>query len=349
MRRGSAGLNYPAMAIPDHPRFRYDEFDREIWERDLDDFVPSRVWDMHTHLWNDAHAGSAAASGLRLDMDFEGLCSWGHELYPGRQMHHLVLGTPVVGMDAEGHNDWLAGQVAADPLSGVNMAVTPDMPAEYVDAQIERHGFVGLKPYRTFAPDPKEAAIRDFLPEPLIEVAHQRRLAVTMHLSKSAGPADFENLADLERYTREYPGVRWILAHCARGFNETFLAESIHFLKELPGIWYDTSAVNDLYAHYLLMKHEDRRRVMFGSDNVVAGCDRGKYITYAGAWQFFGGGGDLPHCDGRATLVVYEQLRQEKQVADMLGLTRAEIEDHFWGNAQRFFANLGHPPGKAAR
>jgi len=39
-------------------------------------------------------------------------------------------------------------------------------------------------------------------------------------------------------------------------------------------------------------------------------------------------------------LVIYEQLRQERQVAEMLGLTKTEIEDHFAGNAQRFLAKM---------
>ena len=109
-------------------------------------------------------------------------------------------------------------------------------------------------------------------------------------------------------------------------------------LRELPNIWYDSAAVNDLYSHCLLMAREDRRRVMFGSDDVVAGCARGKYITYGRAWQFHPGQGELEHCDPTPTLVVYEQLRQERQAAQMLGLTRAEIEDHFAGNAQRLIA-----------
>ena len=37
-----------------------------------------------------------------------------------------------------------------------------------------------------------------------------------------------------------------------------------------------------------------------------------------------------------ATLAIYEQLRQERQVAEMLGLTQDEIEDHFSGNGRRF-------------
>ena len=118
------------------------------------------------------------------------------------------------------------------------------------------------------------------------------------------------------------------------------MEEAIHILKEMPNIWYDTSAVNDIYSHFLLMKHEDRKRVMFGSDNIVAGCARGKYITYGRAWEYYGGFPDLPHCDPTPTFVIYEQLRQERQVADMLELTPDEIEDHFSGNAIRFIKQV---------
>jgi len=181
-------------------------------------------------------------------------------------------------------------------------------------------------------------------------VADDLGLAVTLHLAKRSGAADPANLGDLDELTRRYPRVQWILAHCARGFNAFMLESSIRVLAGLPNLWYDTSAVNDLYAHYLLMKNEDRGRVFFGTDNVVAGCARGKYITYGRAWQHFAGSPDLPHCDPRATLVVYEQLRQERQVADMLGLTTAEVAAHFCGNGARLLAELrGQAPDGGGR
>ncbi len=322
--------------------YDYRDFDREIWNDELEAFVPSVIYDMHCHIWSEAHQGKSTGAGspLRMEQDYEDHLSWAANLYPEREMHYLVIGTPVRGMDTEGHNDWMASQLAADPKSAVNMFVTPDMTADYVAAQVKKHNFFGLKPYRTFAPDPANARIRDFLPEALIEVAHDMGLAITMHLSKKTGAADTENLEDLDRYTKVYPKAQWILAHCARGFNAFSLEQSIHVLKQMPNIWYDTSAVNDLYSHYLLMKHENRKRVMFGSDNVVAGCARGKYITYGRAWDYFEGFPELRHCDATPTLVIYEQLRQHRQVADMLGFTQAEIEDFFSGNAVRFIAQL---------
>ena len=124
-------------------------------------------------------------------------------------MHYLVLGTPMPGMDAEGHNDWMAAEMAADPQSEVNMMVTPEMSPDYIAAQVKKHNFFGLKPYRTFASDPANARIQDFLPESFIEVAHDMGLAITMHLAKKTGPADPENIKDLQYYTKQYPRAQW--------------------------------------------------------------------------------------------------------------------------------------------
>lgn len=324
--------------------FSYMDFDREIWDKELADFVPSTVYDMHTHMWSDEHKGQLKdpPGGLRLDINYQDHLAWAENLYPGRKMHFLILGTPMLGgIDIEGHNSWMAEEMKQDPESAVNMLVTPDMTPDYIAEQVKKHGFFGLKPYRIYAPDMTNCRIHEFLPESHIELAHDLGLAITMHLSQPNGPADPYNQKDLAYYTEKYPRAQWILAHCARAFNAFMMEEAIHFLTDLPNIWYDTSAVNDLYSHYLLMKHEDRSRVMFGSDNVVAGCARGKYITYGRAWTYYPGTTETtPHCDSRATLVIYEQLRQEKQVADMLGLTDQEIEDHFSGNARRFLAQV---------
>ena len=320
----------------------YNDLDREIWEKELEEYVPSVIYDMHVHAWSDEHKGSNTGppTGLRLEIGYQDHLDWADKLYPGREMHYLLLGTPVVGGDLEGHNDWMAAEFAADPKSEINLLVTPDMTPEYVEEQVKKHDFFGLKPYRLFAPDPTNGRMRDFLPEPLIELAHHMGLAITMHMAKKTGPADADNLRDLQEYTTKYPGAQWILAHCARSFNCFMMEEAIHALVDLPNIWYDTSAVNDLYTQYLLMKHEDRKRVMFGSDNICAGGTRGKYVTWGRGWTLFEGDEGAPHCDGRPTFVIYEQLRHEKQVADMLGLSKNEIEDHFFGNATRFFAQV---------
>ena len=101
--------------------FSYRDFDRQIWEQELEDFVPATVYDMHTHLWSEDHRGSLTGepTGLRTEIDYRDHLNWAAQLYPGRAFHLLALGTPMPGMDAAGHNAWLAAQLAADPESAV--------------------------------------------------------------------------------------------------------------------------------------------------------------------------------------------------------------------------------------
>ncbi len=313
--------------------------DREIWENELDAFVPGRIFDVHTHLWNESYRGTSKASPLRIDVDNHALRKSSAVLFPGRDVHFLILGSPLPGMDVEGHNTWIGGQAAGDKKSRASMLITPDMKPEAVAASVRRHKFCGFKVYRTFAPDQTNAGIRDFLPEALIEVADQFKLTITLHMSRKAGPADPGNLADLKYFTSRYPRVQWILAHLARGFHPALLEKALPVLRDLPNIWSDTSAVNDLYSHILILKHEDLKRILFGTDNIVAGCARGKYITYGYAWEFYGGQQHLEHCNPEPTFVVYEQLRQQRQAADVLGLTSDEIEDIFWRNAERLIGS----------
>ncbi len=320
----------------------YSDFDRRIWDEELADFVPDRVFDAHVHLWSEAHRGALQGppSGLRLDVDATRLNSWCERIFPGRRFGFLALGTPLPGMNVAAHNDWLSQQVAQLKESAGSMIVTPSMSPVEVASCVRDNGFLGLKPYRTFAPDPRAARICDYLPESIIEVADAYRLAVTLHLSQPAGPADPDNLADLQTFTRRYTHVQWILAHCARGFNARHLEVALPVLRDLPNLWYDTAAVNDVYAHYLLLHQEDRRRILFGSDNIVAGSDHGMYVPYGHGWFFHSASEPLEHCDSTPTLVVYEQLRQQRRAAGMAGLTASEIQDLFWHNARRLLSQL---------
>ncbi len=324
--------------------FEYNRYDRDFWRQELDDFLPARIFDAHAHLWTEAGQGHlpppAPGGHLRMEVDLAALQAWSAHMFPGRECHYHLLATPNPGMDIPANNAWLSRQAAGDPASRCSIAVAPQIPPEQLDAMLARHSCIGVKPYRSFAAAPAEARIRDFLPESQMEVLDSRGKAVTLHLSLKQGPADPANLNDLRAYTARYPRIRWILAHCARGFNACLLEKSIHELKHIPNLWYDTSAVNDLYAHYLLLKHEDIHRIMFGSDNVLAGCAHGKYITYARAWLMYDGRAPLEHCDARPVPVIYEQLLQQKRAAEMLGLAKTDIEKVFAGNAHAFFQTM---------
>lgn len=318
--------------------------DRKIWEEELADFLPAEIIDVHTHLWNERFAGENkdADSILRMNADLEDLQNFSRMIFPGREVHYLIMGTPLSGIDFEGHNNWIAGEASRDPESLSAMIVTPQMSPEYLSSMIEKKHFKVFKPYRIFVEDPVNCRIKDYFPETFMEVADHYGLAVMLHLSRPDGAADPVNLNDLKSYTSKYSNIKWILAHCARSFNSFMLEKSIHFLKDLPNLYYDTSAVNDLYSNLLLLKYEDKKRIMFGSDNIAAGGMRGKYISYAFAWEGYRGNSSLSHCRPEATMVIYEQLRCQKQAFDILELAKSEASDLFYNNAHRFFQKLNN-------
>lgn len=328
--------------------FHYSKFDSEFWAKELESFVPREVYDMHTHLWTEHGQEHLPPpdSALRTEIDFAALNRWSREVYPNRECHYLALGSPVKGLNLENHNRWLSMQIGQDSKSAFGMIVTPDMNAEELQRQITTYGFKFVKPYLAFAPNPGNASIQSFLPEHLMEVIDEYGLGVTLHLSYPTGADAPENLRDLKLYTQKYPNIKWVLAHCARAFNSCLLERSIHTLRELPRIWYDTSAVNDLYSHYLLLKHESINRIMFGSDSVCGGGVHGKYITYAHAWRYYPGTEVLAHCNHLPTLIVYEQLLQQRRVIEMLNMNESDIIKIFSGNAKKLIEEI-NPAGKS--
>ncbi len=319
------------------------EIDYRIWERELEDFVPDSVFDAHTHIWSDEHKSGNAedASALRLPVSLQDLHAWTLQQFPGRRLGYLLLATPLRNIDFQGHNQWVADQAKQPgdiPLPAVSaMLIVPGMTREYVKSHAESNGVQVLKPYRVFADDPKEGDITDFLPEEVLEAADELGMAVTLHLSKSRGPADEKNLADLELLCKKFPNVKWILAHCARAFNSAHLEHSISRLSALESVFMDTSAVSDPYAHYITVKHFDREKILFGTDNIAAGSARGKYVTFGYGWDGYWEKDDIEHCDPRCTFVCYEQLRSQRQAYEMAGLTKREIEDIFYRNSLKFF------------
>lgn len=331
----------------------YSAFDASIWQHELEDFVPELVVDAHTHIWSDRFAGAHADPDfvLRMEVSLDDLHTWSKQLFPGRKIGYAVLPTPMVGIDYAGHNEWVARQVegyrGSYPKVLQNddipifleaaMLIYPGLTPTEVVAHHDRWNVRILKPYRVFASDPAEARIADYLPCPMLEVADRLGMAVVLHLSKRTGPADEDNIRDLERYSREYPHITWILAHCARAFNAVHLERVIPRYAAIESVYVDTSAVNDTYTHYLLLKHFDRQRILFGSDDIAAGGYRGKYITFGNGWKAFYQEGLLEHCDSRCTFVIYEQLRCQRQAAIMAGLSRNEVEAIFAGNAIRLY------------
>ncbi len=319
----------------------YTEHDQQIWEEELDEFLPQQIFDAHIHLFNPAHRKSGTPGWSHADLST--LQQWAARLYPGREVHFLVLGTPLSGIDVAAHNTWAMQQVQTDPQSRFNRLVTPRCKLDDIRRDVQQSGVIGLKPYRVFSVtgDIAQCRIHEFLPREQLELADELGLWVTMHLSRFHGCADAWNLADLTEYTtKQYPNIKWILAHCARSFTYWPIREAIDRLRDLPNIWYDVSAVTDIRPLITLFQREQPWRIFYGSDGVDATFFHGQYVALGRAWQSL----DLsktsmqfPHCDGRPILAIYEQLLSMKQAAEIAEFSRDDVDAIFWKNAVAAF------------
>ena len=320
----------------------YRDMDKRIWEEELAEFLPQRLFDAHAHFLESAHLPADLPDrDTKMPENLDIHREWAKRLYPGREIHYFFLGWPIVGIDEEAHNRDLAGEVKKDPGSRAAMLIMPQMSPDYVKTMIDRYGFKGFKPYRVYSVtgDAVNCRIADYLPERLIEVANEYGIRVVLHLSKKTGCADEDNLKDLEFFSKKYPKVKWQLAHCARSFAYWMIEQAVDRLREIPGVYYDLSAVNDVMSFYILFKKERRDRLLWGSDGVFATFRHGKFFTYAYAWAYVWEKDldalNLSHCEREPTMIIYEQLRAIRQAAEMAGLSRQEIENIFWGNAEK--------------
>jgi len=318
--------------------FDYRADDRQVWEEDLDSFVPKRVYDTHIHLFKKSEIAPAALAEVHFeDADFNRLKAWTSTIMPGREAHFLVLGTPSKGSNTKAHNDMMFNEVRADPLSRMNRLTTPACTPEDIERDFRR-GFVGLKVYRIYATsgNAKDCRIHEFLTEPQMEVANQLGMWVTLHLSREMGCGDEENLKDLENYTKKYPRIKWILAHSARSFIWKPIRLAIDRLRAMPNIYYDLSAVCEVRAFTTLFQQEDHRRIFYGSDGIDSTGYHGYYVPFGHAWQQVKTDKLTMHpltTNRRPILCIYEQLLAMKHAAEYAGYTKDQIEDIFWRNA----------------
>ena len=329
-------------------RLEITDLDRRIWEEELADFLPEQLYDAHVHVYDPTHCTSTTD-----DEPTEGVTWWERPvhlmdrtaldacydtLYPGRRLNYLMMGWVYRRGDWDAANEFTAAQTADDPRSVAFMLTPAAFDARHVAETVDRLGFRGLKPYRWWADDENECRITDMLPEPLIEVANDRDLVVMMHLGKSRAIADEENLADLERLTRQYPRVKWILAHLARCLVAWPLEEAAPRLRDIPNIWFDFSSVTSTDVFMAALRNFPHDRIMYGSDFPVD-LMKGQYIGWGKAWAHLTEDMikqmGITHCDPRPTFIGYEMLRGARRAMLNLDLDRSTVEDIFYHNAVR--------------
>lgn len=315
------------------------DYDQEFFAKELDSFLPDRIFDAHAHLYEQWHWKSQKM--VAAGPDPAGLEAFQEEIQwitPGRETRGLFFGAGLHEGAYRASNEFLAAEVAKDPESRGQLIVSPRMKPEEVQQEADRLGMVGLKVYHLFVdrPDTTQAGIEEFLVEEHVRVADEKGFTITLHMVKNRALADPANQQRIRYYCENYPNIRLILAHAARGFNPGHTIEAIHSLEGLPNVWFDTSAVTEAGAFETIVETFGHEKLIWGSDYPVSNL-RGRCVAIGDEFLWlYEDTLDWKSVSGieiRPYLVGHESLRALKQASQRLRLTDNQIEDVFWNNS----------------
>lgn len=333
------------MSLTSTPAGSVREEDRTFFERELAGFVPDRVFDAHCHLWPKGYLSPDAAmppdATPTIDVGSATYRRLMDGMLPGRSLGALFLAAPGKERATEAGNEWVAAQARGDPRARCALFVRPEDDPEWVRTEVRRLGARGLKCYHSLSRRTTtwDADLPEYLPEPIVRVADEEGLAITLHMVKPRSVADPSNISWIRSYCTRFPRMTMILAHSARAFQPAHALEGLPRLADLPNLVIDTSANCEAMAHVAALRLLGPQRVLYGSDFWVSHL-RGRSLAAEDTflWLYE----DSPvwrekHASIAPVLIGLEHLRSLKWACWTERLTDHEIEDVFWNNAAALF------------
>jgi len=349
----------------------YNDVDRAFWAQHLEDWLPRRILDAHTHVMNPALRLAPMTDEMRRQY-------WANEVlepiaaptaqhchsmvFPGRDVNCVALGMPDLDYALEAGNEYVRLECLRRGWHSL-IVVRPQWTAEKVAAELSKPAVIGIKPYyalislnRQTRDAHLEAGIFDFLPHHILEMVNDRHAWVTLHVPKAERLGHPENIREIREIRRRYPSAILVIAHLGRSYTAPHALEGLVPLADDPGIYFDTSAVLNPACHRMALQHIGLERILYGTDNpamYMRGRRQYRARTYVNRTNHnfhFNKDREPPEVEAQYTLYMYEDLRALKQACEALGIVeRRQIEAIFHDNAARLIEwVLAHKSGRDA-
>ena len=331
--------------------FEVTENDKRIYEEELKDFLPEKMLDVHTHVYK-KELNPPRKPGVKKrwpsfvaeDNPIEDLQETYRLLFPGKDVKALMFAG---GAGSEENSQYLSG-VSKETGWPALYYSRPEQSADEIEQKIREGGFLGLKSYLGKSPvyiPRKEVRILDFFPKHQLERLNEMGAIVMLHIPRDGRLKDPVNLAQMVEIKKEFPKVRLIIAHIGRAYVESDIGNSFEVLSEVPDLMYDFSANCCEYAIIEVIKRCGVKHVMFGTDMPILRMrthrieENGTYVNLVPPGLYHDPYGD-PHLrevseeEGKKiTFFAYEELLAFKRAAKTLGLTKEDVEDIMYNNA----------------
>jgi len=344
-----------------HP-FEYKQIDSEVYDTELKDFLPSKIIDIHTHIWLSRHHEDSQRSDRLVtwpslvapENPVEDHLECYNQLFPGKEVTPMVFTTIVTPDNCAINNSYISESAKKYNLPALYFAY-PEMPAEVLEQNIIKGDFLGIKVYLSLSPSyipDDEIRIYDFLPPHQLELMNRHGWIVMLHIPRSTRLKDPVNLAQMVEIEERYPDLKLIIAHVGRAYCPEDIGDAFDVLSNTKRMYFDFSANTNAFVFEKLINAVGPGRILFGSDLPILRmrmkriCVKGKYINVVPKGMY----GDVsydsnmkevnsPEAD-ELTFFMYEELRAFKKASLKCGLGKSEIEDIFYNNSKKIINSI---------
>jgi predicted TIM-barrel fold metal-dependent hydrolase len=348
------------------------EIDRCFYAEHLKDFLPRNIIDIHTHVYLKETANSGSVADKRLvswtslvaeDNPVEDLLETYRLMFPGKQVLPCVFPwvEPVDKIDEL--NSYTRSVAHAHRLPVLFLA-HPACPAEELERRLAGGGYCGIKVYLSFAPAHiagDDVCIFDFLTHEHLAVLDRLGLMVMLHIPRPGRLKDPVNLAQILEIEQKYPNMKLVLAHIGRAYCREDIGTGFDVLSRTERLMFDCSANMNAWVFAKALEAVGPGRMLFGSDLPITRmrmrriCENGTYINLVPPGMYGDVSGDrhMREVAGAEaaglSFFLYEELLAMKEAVSDLGLSGADVEAVFHGNAAAILKSTGFALDDAGR
>ena len=334
------------------------DYDRKVYEKELKGFLPKEFIDCHVHIWGDLkdvpiqgnhNGGSTWTDKVAEDLPADKLVESYKILFPENKVTPLVFGSCLRHIPT--CNEFVRNDALKYNMPTL-FRTSYDMTPDYLEQEVKKGGFLGLKPYLSNCPPyipANETRIFDFLPKEHLEVANKNGWIVMLHIPRSGRLKDPVNLAQIMEIEENYPNLKLIVAHIGRAYAKEDIGDAFDILKNTKNLVFDFTANVCDDAIRACLEAVGTKRLMFGSDLPIAFMrmyrivENGEYFNVVPR-GLYGDVSKEPHMretdETDVTFMIYEQILALKRVAAQMKLTDSQIEDIMFLNAKNLINSV---------
>lgn len=331
--------------------------DKRVYEEELKDFLPEKIFDVHCHINLEKHKPVEVIkpgekkrtvtwpSLVAKQNSIEDLQETYRLFFPGKECTALMFSNCGPGDDV---NEYVSESSKSSGFPALYYS-HPNQSAEEIERRIREGGFLGLKSYLDLAPKylpGNEIRIFDFFPKHQLAKLNEMGAICMLHIPRYGRLKDQVNIQQILEIKRDFPKVRLIVAHIGRAYTKEDVGDAFDYLDTAPDLMYDFCANCCEYAITEVIRHAGPKHVMFGLDLPILRMrthrieENGTYINLVPPGMY-GDPSQDPHLREvsaeeaeKITFFAYEELLAFKRAAKTLGLTKQDVEDIMYNNAK---------------